>query len=110
MPFLAILKRFEVWLLLAIVGALFVFASQPAPPLPGTVAMEPDPAERENHPPQLTSPDLEKPGPPSAPPSLEVREVRVTPSSFFSSGNALLSYTFWASLPAPTTRSPEIIW
>lgn len=81
MPFLAILKRFEVWLLLAIVGALIVFASQPAPPLPGTVAMEPDPAERENHPPQLTSPDLEKPGPPSSPPSLEVREVRVTPSS-----------------------------
>jgi hypothetical protein len=54
MPFLAILKRFEVWLLLAIVGALIVFASQPAPPLPGTVAMEPDPAERENHPPPLT--------------------------------------------------------
>lgn len=81
MPFLVILKRFEVWLLLAIVVALIVFASQPPPPLPGTAAMEPDPRAEETPPTQVTSPEPQAPEAPAAPPSLAVREVRVTPSS-----------------------------
>lgn len=82
MPFLVILKRFEVWLLLAIVVALIVFAMQPPPPLPGTVLVEPDPSGTENHPPSVSSPDpLAPPEAPATPPKLAIREVRVTPSS-----------------------------
>lgn len=81
MPFLVILKRFEVWLLLAIVVALIVFAMQPPPPLPGTAVADPDPRGKETQPSSvslpspLTTPDA------TAAPSLAVREVRVTPSS-----------------------------
>lgn len=81
MPFLVILKRFEVWLLLAIVVALIVFAMQPPPPLPGTVVVAPDPSGTEKPPTQATSPDPQAPEAPAAAPSLAVREVRVTPSS-----------------------------
>lgn len=81
MPFLVILKRFEVWLLLAIVVALIVFAMQPPPPLPGTVAMEPDPRAKEKPPTQSSSPEPQAPEAPAAPSTLAVREVRVTPSS-----------------------------
>lgn len=80
MPFLVILKRFEVWLLLAIVIALVVYAFQP-PPFPGSspatavvedAAPEPDtkdiPANRSN---EITEPS----------PALVVREVKMIPSS-----------------------------
>jgi len=81
MTFLVILKRFEVWLLLAIVVALIVFAMQPPPPLPGTVVVEPDPQAKEKPPMQVPSPDPPPPEAPAAAPSLAIREVRVTPSS-----------------------------
>ena len=83
MPFLVILKRFEVWLLLAIVVALIVFALQPPPPLPGSVVAAPDPRGTETQPPSVSLPDPRTPPTPApaAAPSLAVREVRVTPSS-----------------------------
>jgi hypothetical protein len=81
MPFLVILKRFEVWLLLAIVVALIVFAMQPTPPLPGTVVADPGPHAKEKPPMQMPLPEPQPPEAPAAAPSLAVREVRVTPSS-----------------------------
>lgn len=81
MPFLVILKRFEVWLLLAIVVALIVFAMQPSPPLPGTVLVAPDPQGAENQPPSVSLPNPQTPPTAAAVPTLAVREVRVTPSS-----------------------------
>jgi hypothetical protein len=81
MPFLVILKRFEVWLLLAIVVALIAFAMQPPPPLPGTVAVEPDLHAKEKPPTHVSSPEPQTPEVPAAAPSLAIREVRVTPSS-----------------------------
>jgi hypothetical protein len=83
MPFLVILKRFEVWLLLAIVVALIVFAMQPPPPLAGTVAVATDPSGTQNQPPSVSLTDSRPPSlpTPAAAPSLAIREVRVTASS-----------------------------
>ncbi len=79
MPFLVILKRFEVWLLLAVVAALLVFAFLP----------EPEPAQ----PGQASRPTLSTPlasdegapepdaGPENeAPPAIALRDVRVLDS------------------------------
>jgi hypothetical protein len=82
MPFLVILKRFEVWLLLAIVAALIGFASQP-PPLPGGRVIGPEASRREAQPRPDPLQDLRNDGIPAAtaPPKATIREVRVTPSS-----------------------------
>ena len=88
MPFLVILKRFEVWLLFALVAGLIVFALQPPPPLPGgsPTGMAPNRTAANGDP--ATSPAANptpggSPTEPSAAPgaSLTVREVRVIPSS-----------------------------
>lgn len=80
MPFLVILKRFEVWLLLAIVIALVVYAFQP-PPVPGS---SPATAVVEDAPPDPDTKDI--PANPSneitePSPALVVREVKMIPSS-----------------------------
>lgn len=81
MPFLVILKRFEVWLLLAIVIALVVYAFQPPPPVPGSATVtsgvpeagsETDPNGSTANP----STEIIEPSP-----SLVVREVKMIPSS-----------------------------
>ena len=81
MPFLVILKRFEVWLLLAIVIALVVYAFQPPPTLPGTAPANPALAE--------TLPEIDpaviaaNPATeiPETSPALVIREVKMIPSS-----------------------------
>ncbi len=80
MPFLVILKRFEVWLLLAIVIALVVYALQP-PPLPGTNPAKPAIAEpRPENDPTVVAANPPT-GIPATSPSLVVREVKMIPSS-----------------------------
>jgi hypothetical protein len=78
MPFLVILKRFEVWLLLAIVAALAAFAFQPEPsaedpPAPAGVGLK-----------AAVSPDKPTKGDPAAPPEedsvLSLGAVKVEPS------------------------------
>ncbi|MBU6179237.1 MAG: hypothetical protein KGR69_06205 [Verrucomicrobia bacterium] len=78
MPFLVILKRFEVWLLLAIVAALAAFAFQPEPsaedpPAPAGVGLT-----------AAVSPDKPTKGDPAAPPEedsvLSLGAVKVEPS------------------------------
>lgn len=80
MTFLVILKRFEVWLLLAIVIALVVYAFQPPPPLPGssTATSVIDAADAE---PVSKDPANPATGTPAPSPSLVVREVKMFPSS-----------------------------
>lgn len=85
MPFLVILKRFEVWLLLGLVAGLVYFALQPPPPLPGTSAPGTgSPVEAAAAPALVATSAKEPPSDAAVPdttPSLTVREVRVIPSS-----------------------------
>lgn len=80
MPFLVILKRFEVWLLLALVAGLIAFALQP-PPEPESNQDRPEPPAVTTNLPPLGSPaeGSDTPVVPSAP--FAIQEVRVTPSS-----------------------------
>ncbi|PAW65160.1 MAG: hypothetical protein B9S36_00800 [Verrucomicrobiia bacterium Tous-C2TDCM] len=83
MPFLVILKRFEVWLLLAIVAALIGFALQPPPPLPGSreIGPEASPGEAQPLPVPLQGPQSDGIPAATTPPTARIREVHVTPSS-----------------------------
>ena len=81
MPFLVILKRFEVWLLLLLVAGLIAFALQtPAEVLPAPV--NPDSLNAPAKGTSTASPVQGETSPPVEPlPSLAIREVRVSPSS-----------------------------
>lgn len=72
MSFLVVLKRFEVWLLLAVVAGILWIAFFPQPPEPGS----PQPAEIASTESLNGAPDPLT----EAPPPLSVREVRVLPS------------------------------
>lgn len=75
MPLLVILKRFEVWLLLAVVFALLAFAFRPEPqpsPLTGDKSAETVPA--------ITAEKTNLPDPEVPDEALAVEDVKVTPT------------------------------
>lgn len=75
MPLLVILKRFEVWLLLAVVFALLAFAFRPEPELPPLAAEEPAKAI-----PAITAEKTILPDPELPDESFAVDDVKVTPT------------------------------
>lgn len=80
MPFLVILKRFEVWLLLVTVMALLVFALRPESSTPEVISTGtpgPDEDPKITHPAETTSAD--EPEVPSE--TVIIREVRVSESA-----------------------------
>jgi len=76
MPYIVILKRFEVWLLLILVTGLVIFAFQPEPGIRVTV----DPIEAETEVPEIPEKPDSRTQTSTRENSIIVKDVKVTPS------------------------------